>query len=64
MYINVCQFISISFLFQEYFYTLITTVLYFIAFIVIMAGFGYCTGRGNGGCDARMAAGVSLFEKL
>ena len=42
------------------------TVLYFIAFIVILAGFGYCAGpRGTNWCDARVAAGVfGIFNTI
>ena len=48
-----------TFLWVEFVYTLIATILYIIAFIVILAGFGKCAGFSP--CDARIAAGVSLF---
>lgn len=46
---------SLQFL-QEYFYTAFVTLLYFIAFIVILAGFSWCAR--SSWCDARIAAGV------
>ena len=45
--------------FQELVFTAIATLMYCIAFIVILAGFGYCAGpSGPPKCDARVAAGV------
>jgi hypothetical protein len=41
---------------QELFYTVLATISYIIAFIVILSGFGYCAGTAK--CDARIAAGV------
>ena len=47
----------------EYFYTVAVTVLYFISFIVILAGFGYCAG--SSWCDGRIAAGVfAIFNTI
>jgi hypothetical protein len=46
-----------TFLQVELIFTIITTILYIIAFIVILSGFGWCAG--NSECDARIAAGVS-----
>jgi len=45
-----------TFLKIEVIYTIIATVFQFIAFIVIFAGFGWCTR--NTACDARVAGGV------
>ena len=46
--------------FQEFFYTVLATICYIIAFIVLLSGFGYCARTPK--CDARIAAGVtSLF---
>lgn len=45
-----------SWLKLEYFYTVVVFILYFISFIVILAGFGWCAG--TSWCDARIAAGV------
>ena len=50
------------FVFQEYFYTVLATLLYFIAFIVILAGFSYCAG--SAWCDTRIAAGVRNYLDL
>ena len=46
-----------SWLKLEYYYTLVVTVLYAVAFIVLLAGFGHCVGDHR--CDSRTAAGVS-----
>ena len=52
-----------SWLKLEYFYTIAVTVLYFISFIVILAGFGYCAG--SSWCDGRIAAGVfAIFNTI
>ncbi|XP_040564822.1 plasmolipin [Lepeophtheirus salmonis] len=52
-----------SWLKLEYFYTLITTILYIIAFIVILEGFGYCPGATT--CDTRIAAGsFAIFNSI
>ena len=45
------------FLLQELYYTFVVTLLYILAWIVLLAGFGWCAGREI--CDARIAAGVS-----
>ena len=42
---------------QELYYTFVVTLLYILAWIVLLAGFGWCAGREI--CDARIAAGVS-----
>jgi len=46
-----------SWLRLEFIFTVIATFMYCIAFIVILAGFGYCAGQ-SAKCDARVAAGV------
>ena len=52
-----------SWLKLEYFYTVAVTVLYFISFIVILAGFGYCAS--SSWCDGRIAAGVfAIFNTI
>eukprot|EP00088_Acartia_fossae_P071453 TRINITY_DN9802_c0_g1_i1.p1 TRINITY_DN9802_c0_g1~~TRINITY_DN9802_c0_g1_i1.p1 ORF type:complete len:186 (+),score=16.80 TRINITY_DN9802_c0_g1_i1:167-724(+) len=52
-----------TFLWIEVLYTCISTALYVIAFIVILAGFGWCAG--NATCDARIAAGVfAIFNSI
>ena len=38
-------------------FTAVATFMYCIAFIVLLAGFGYCAGN-SAKCDARVAAGV------
>jgi len=52
----------------EYYFTVGATVMYAIAWIVLLAGFGYCAGgRGARGarCDARVAAGVfGIFNTI
>lgn len=45
-----------TFLWIEVLYTVIATGLYVIAFIVLLAGFGWCTAVTD--CNARIAAGV------
>jgi len=45
----------------EYYYTVAATIFYALAFIVLLAGFGFCSG--NARCDTRIAAGVfGLFN--
>eukprot|EP00096_Caligus_rogercresseyi_P012580 TRINITY_DN5313_c0_g1_i1.p1 TRINITY_DN5313_c0_g1~~TRINITY_DN5313_c0_g1_i1.p1 ORF type:complete len:217 (+),score=1.91 TRINITY_DN5313_c0_g1_i1:127-777(+) len=52
-----------SWLKLEYFYTLITTILYITAFIVILEGFGYCPGYSV--CDMRISAGsFAIFNTI
>jgi len=52
-----------SWLKLEYYYTLVVTVLYAVAFIVLLAGFGHCVGDHR--CDSRTAAGVfGLFNTI
>ena len=46
-----------TFLKVEVIYTLVATILYAISFIVILAGFSWCSGSHL--CDARVAGGVS-----
>ena len=57
-------FLSHTFYFfvKELYYTVVVTVLYILAWIVILAGFGHCAGIGI--CDARIAAGVSTVAKI
>jgi len=52
-----------KFMTVEVIYTVIATILYFIAFIVILEGFGSCAGLRL--CDARIAGGVfGLFNTV
>jgi len=55
-----------SWLWLELVFTAIATLMYCIAFIVILAGFGYCAGpSGPPKCDARVAAGVfAIFNTI
>ena len=50
-----------SWLKLEYFYTIVVTVLYAIAFIVLLAGFGWCSGN-HTRCSTRTAAGVRILH--
>ena len=50
-----------SWLKLEYYYTLVVTVLYAVALIVLLAGFGHCVGDHR--CDSRTAAGVSTYTQ-
>jgi len=53
-----------TFLWLEVVYTVVATLLYVIAFIVVLAGFGWCAGQGHA-CDARVAAGVfAIFNSV
>merc|ERR1712012_16877 len=53
-----------SWLKLEYYFTVIATFLYCIAFIVLLSGFGYCAGL-QPKCDARVAAGVfGIFNTI
>ena len=53
-----------TFLKVEVIYTAVATFLYFISFIVILAGFSWCSSsqayNGSHFCDARVAGGVSI----
>lgn len=52
-----------TFLQVELIFTIITVILYIIAFIVVLSGFGWCAG--NSECDARIAAGVfGIFNTI
>ena len=42
---------------KELYYTVAATLLYVLAWIALLAGYGWCAGTGI--CDARIAAGVS-----
>jgi len=57
-----------TFLKIEVIYTFIATILYFIAFIVILSAFGWCTTsypKGTDYCDVRVAAGVfGIFNTI
>ena len=57
-----------TFLKVELIFTLVATVLYTIAFIVILAGYSWCSSSqklgGSRECDARVAGGVSGFSRL
>ena len=50
-----------TFLKVEVIFTFVATILYAIAFIVILAGFSWCSGSHL--CDARVAGGVSFTMK-
>ena len=54
-----------TFLKVEMIYTIVATILYAIAFIVILAGFSWCSSSqkntGSHFCDARVAGGVSII---
>ena len=54
-----------TFLKVEMIYTIVATILYAISFIVILAGFSWCSSsqKNNGShyCDARVAGGVSII---
>ena len=50
-----------TFLKLEVVFTFVATVAYLISFIVLLAGFGWCTTSHKAGspeCDARVAGGV------
>lgn len=50
-----------TFLKVEVIFTIVATVLYLVAFIVLLSGFGWCTTSHKNGthfCDARVAGGV------
>ena len=49
-----------KFLVVEVIFTLVATFLYFVAFITILAGFSWCGGVHT--CDARLAAGVGIYQ--
>nr|ACO15478.1 Plasmolipin [Caligus clemensi] len=52
-----------SWLKLEYFYTMVATILYITAFIVIFEGFGNCPGQTV--CDERIAAGsFAIFNTI
>jgi len=54
-----------SWLKLELYYTIAVTILYVLAWIVLLAGFGYCAGTQGGICDARIAAGVfAIFNTV
>jgi len=47
----------------EVIFTMVATLMYFVGFIVILAGYGYCAGATH--CDARIAGGVfGIFNTL
>ena len=50
-----------TFLKIEMIFTIVATVLYIVAFIVLLSGFGWCTTsypKGTHFCDARVTGGV------
>ena len=49
-----------TFMKLEVVFTLAATAAYLVAWIVVLAGFGWCAGANVSGsvCDARVAAGV------
>ena len=51
-----------TFLWVEFVFTCLATIFYIIAFIVLLAGFGWCAGAND--CDARIAGGVSIYVIL
>lgn len=52
-----------SWLKLELYYTVAATLLYVLAWIVLLAGYGWCAGIGI--CDARIAAGVfAIFNTV
>ncbi|XP_023341197.1 uncharacterized protein LOC111711157 isoform X2 [Eurytemora carolleeae] len=52
-----------TFLWVEFVFTCLATIFYIIAFIVLLAGFGYCAGVSD--CDARIAGGVfGIFNTI
>jgi len=57
-----------TFLKIEVIFTIVATILYLIAFIVILSGFGWCTtsySQGTHFCDARVAGGVfAIFNTI
>jgi len=57
-----------TFLKIEVIFTIVATILYLIAFIVILSGFGWCTtsySTGTHFCDARVAGGVfAIFNTI
>ena len=57
-----------TFLKVELIFTLVATVLYIIAFIVILSGYSWCSSSqkfgGSRECDARVAGGVSALSRL
>ncbi len=57
---SVRSYLPCTWLSLEYYYTIVATVSYLIAFIVILSAFGHCAG--DSWCDPRIAGGVR--EKL
>ena len=57
-----------TFMWMEVIFTLLATVFYIVAWIVLLSGFGWCTtshkGRHSTICDARVAAGVRVFSLI
>lgn len=52
-----------SFLWVEFLFTVFTVILYIIAFIVLLSGFGWCATASD--CDARIAGGVfGIFNSI
>ena len=53
-----------TFLKVEMIFTIVATLLYIVAFIVVLAGFSWCStsqkDNGSQMCDARVAGGVSI----
>ena len=54
-----------TFMWMEVIFTLLATVFYIVAWIVLLSGFGWCTTnhitRHSTICDARVAAGVRAY---
>jgi len=57
-----------TFMWMEVIFTLLATVFYIVAWIVLLSGFGWCTSshaRHSNICDARVAAGVfGIFNSI
>jgi len=59
-----------TFMWMEVIFTLLATVFYIVAWIVLLSGFGWCTTNHNTTphntiCDARVAAGVfGIFNSI
>lgn len=57
-----------TFMKLEIIFTILATIFYFIAFIVILSGYGWCTTsntRGSSLCDAKVTAGVfGIFNTI
>merc|ERR1719312_1963352 len=61
-------FVVVTFLKIEMIFTIVATILYIVAFIVLLSGFGWCTTsypKGTHFCDARVTGGVfGIFNSV